>query len=337
MEPIKSRARAAVNTTVAAVSLLALFLAPVDVARAQSCTWAVSPDAPPAATALRAHRIAFHAPTRVAVDSGGNVYVTDPRMGEVTVLDPYGRLSALFGGFDVPVGIAVDQSGRIYVGEQGSGSVAVFDPQWNFLYFLGAGDGEFLLPNDIAIDAEYGWVYVVDSDAHLVKVYASDGAFLFAFGGKGTGPGQFGFPTGIYITPVGVSPSVEVYVADRRNDRIQVLDRDGIFQRCIGGGGFSFQPKFGTLQGLTGDAQGRLYVADAFQGYVQVFDPFGRRVSTIGSFGEGAGQLRTPMDVALDPFNRLLVTSANNARVELYGIDAFTDPREKEQGGRKNK
>lgn len=310
-----------------AVILLALSLWFLKPAFAQTCRWGSSVEAPPSTVSLRSYRGIFHSPARIAVDGDGAVYATDPRMGQVVVRDRYGRLSAVVEGFDVPMGIAVGSDGRIYVSEQGKGSVTVFDGNWNPLYSLGGGGGEFILPNDIAIDADSGWIYVSDSEAHIIKVYASDGGFLFGFGGKGNGPGQFNFPTGVYVTPPGVGPAVEVYVADQNNDRIQVLDRSGNFLRCIGGGGgFSFSKKFGRVQGLTGDAQGRLYVADAFQGYVQVFDPLGYSLSTVGSFGEGRGELRTPMDVVIDPYNRLMVTSTNTSRVESYGLDAFTDP-----------
>ncbi len=312
--------------SIAAILAALSFAFPVSI-RSQTCTWSASAGIPPSSTSLRSYKESFHSPARLAVDGSGYVYVTDPRVGEVVVRDPYGRLASTVEGLNIPMGIAVNKDGRIYVGEQGNGRVTVFDKNWNPLYFLGAGAGEFLLPNDIAIDSDSGWIYVSDSDAHVIKVYApADGAFLFSFGGKGPGPGQFDFPAGVYVRPVGVGPAVEVFVADQNNDRIQVLDRNGNFLRCIGGGSFSFSRKFGRIQGLTGDSLGRLYVADAFQGYVQVLDASGYRLSTIGTFGEGPGQLRTPMDVAIDPHNRLIVSSANNSRVEQFGLDSFTDP-----------
>ena len=56
-----------------------------------------------------------------------------------------------------PLGIAVDAAGRIYLGDEATGSVSVFDEQWGFLYKLGAGDGEFQMPNHIAIDSVSSW------------------------------------------------------------------------------------------------------------------------------------------------------------------------------------
>ncbi|MBI2998789.1 MAG: NHL repeat-containing protein [Deltaproteobacteria bacterium] len=305
----------------AAIIFLGLSLSVPTLGFAQSCRWGSSVEAPPSSVPLRAYRDFFHAPGRVAVDGSGNVYTTDPRAGQVFIRDQYGRLINVLEGLNLPLGIAVDNAERIYVGEHGKGSVTVFDQQWNRLNVFGQGDGEFLIPNDIAVDPQSGWIYVSDSGAHTIRVYAPDGTLLSSFGGPGTGPGQFNFPAGLYMSPLG-----ELFVADQTNDRIQVFDRNGNFLRCIGGSAFSFSSKFGRILGLTGDSQGRLYVADAFQGYVQVFDRFGYRLSTIGTFGNGPGQLRTPMGLAIDIHNRLFVASANTGRVEFFGLDSFSDP-----------
>ncbi len=74
---------------------------------------------------------------------------------------------------------------------------------------------------------------------------------------------------------------------------------------------------------MTGDSQGRLYLADAYQGQVRVFDPQGVELSALGSFGELPGQLRTPSGLAIDDNNRLFVASVNTGRVEVFGLDDF--------------
>ncbi len=304
------------------IATAALFIGLAATASALTCRWGSSGDAPPSAVSLKSYRDFFQAPGRVATDGAGNVYTTDPQAGQVFVRDQYGRLFSVMEGFNRPFGIAVDNNGKIYVGEQGRGSVAVFDQHWNLLNVFGEGDGEFLIPNDITIDPQSGSIYVSDSGAYTIKVYSADGNLISSFGGKGAGEGQFNFPAGLYMSPIG-----ELFVADQNNDRIQVFDRNGNFLRCIGGsGGFSFSRKFGGILGLTGDSRGRLYVADAFQGYVQVFDRLGYVLSTVGSFGQGPGQLRTPMGLAIDIHNRLFVASVNTARLEVFGLDSFSDP-----------
>lgn len=295
---------------------------------AQVCTWStgVIPSvSAPTSTPLRAYKDLLRSPGRLGVDKSGKVYITDPPSGRVFVRDAYGRTVDTIIGFAGPLGIAVDAFGSIYVAEEKTGSVTLFDPAWNPILKLGQGDGEFVLPNHIAIDSVTGFVYVTDSSANVVKVFSPDGTPRFSFGSAGL-PAEFNFPTGIFVSSAG-----EVFVADQNNNnRIQVFDLQGRFLRCFLFGKKSMMGstyKLGRIQGITGDTNGRLYVADTFQGFVQVFDALGADVSTIGSFGDGPGQLQSPVSLAIDRFNRLFVASVGNTRVDVFGLDNFSDPK----------
>jgi len=294
---------------------------------AQDCLWGgTSSMEPPEVTPLGAQNQAFPAPGRLAVDGVGSLYVADPAAGRVLVLDAWGAVVNVKIGLLEPSAVAVGGDGSIYVAEAGAGRVSVFDADWNFVQYLGAGDGEFVLPNDIALASEVGPVYVSDGDGHQVRVYSTSGAFEFAFGEKGTAPGQFDFPAAVYVAQLGGPPgSVRVLVADQNNDRVQIFDSSGTYLWCFGGS--AADRVFGRIVGLTGDDSGRIYVSDAFQGHVQVLDPqLGVVLATIGSFGSGANQLRTPLGLVIDPFNRLMVSAVNNGRVEQFGLDEFTLP-----------
>lgn len=279
----------------------------------------------PVATPLGAYTQSLQAPGRVATDAAGRLYVTDTQAGRVVVFDAVGRQLTALDGFQGPVGIAVDAQGRIYIGEQVTGSVSVFDARWNFLYQLGAGAGEFVLPNHIAttVTGAGTVVYVVDSPANRIKAYIGP-VLVGGFGSTGAGDGQFNFPTGIFIGPAGV-----VYVVDQGNDRVEVFDSQANFSRAFPlktGGGMSLGPS-GRSQGVILDGAGRLYVADTFQGIVKVFDAAsGLYLTGLGSYGEASGQLNAPGGLVLDSFNRLNVASANNGRVESFGVDAFQQP-----------
>jgi DNA-binding beta-propeller fold protein YncE len=294
-------------------------------ARAQRCTWGGTPSMdPPEAIALQSQRALHRSPSRIAVDHAGNVYTTEPAMGRIVVTNPFGGVIDVKEGFQTPSSIAIDHGGSIYVGEREIGAVSVFDAAWNFRHQLGQGVGEFANPNDVTIDPDVlvSGVYVADSGAHVVRVYSPTGDHQMTIGGPGSGPGLFDFPAAVHVSIAG-----EIFVADQNNDRVQVFDGTGAFLRCFGRrSSFSFSRKFGSLLGLTGDALGRLYVADAFRGHVQVFDAQGVVLGAIGSFGDGPGQLRTPVGLAIDPFGRLLVASVNTGRVARFGLDAFSEP-----------
>lgn len=293
-------------------NLMAILLVAAAVSR-------LAADAPaPVAVPLGAYAAPLKAPARVAADAAGYLYVTDPQAGQLAVFDAFGRPVGALPGLGAPLAVAVDARGYLYLSDGQSGSVSVFDAQRNFKYQLGAGAGEFQMPNHLACDpAAPGTVYVSDSKANLIKVY--DGAApVRQFGGAGTSAGLFNFPAGLCVSAAG-----EVFVVDQNNDRVQVCDRAGNFQRQFSLGGSAFSPS-GRSQAAVLDNAGRLYVADTFQGAVKVFDAAtGAALARLGGFGDLPGQLASPAGLALDAQNRLFVASANNGRVELFGLDAF--------------
>ena len=273
--------------------------------------------ASPAVTPLTAYSGSLNAPFRIATDPYGNMFVTEPKAGQVVVLDSAGRQRAIRTGLGKPLGIALDRNGVIYLTDETSGSVSVYDSDWRQLYKLGAGDKEFQLPNHLALgtSAEGTTVYVSDSKANKIKMYRGQ-SLIGEFGTFGTGNGQFDFPAGLCISAAG-----EVFVVDQNNDRVQVFDSSGGFIR-----GFSLGSSSpgGRGQAALLDSALRLYVADAYQGVLKVFDAgTGAMLGQIGTFGESPGQLSSPGGLAMDNFGRLWVASANNQRVEVYGLDGF--------------
>jgi len=63
---------------------------------------------------------------------------------------------------------------------------------------------------NMAVDDEDN-IYVFDRKESHIKVFDKDGEYLRIFGKKGQGPGEFNFPSGVFITPQN-----EIMVADRR-------------------------------------------------------------------------------------------------------------------------
>lgn len=274
--------------------------------------------AAPSAVPLGAYSQSLTAPARIATDNSGNAYVVDPAANSVLVFDPFGRLTATHSGLARPLGIAVDAQNRVYLGEEQNSSVSVLDANWNLLYKLGAGNGEFALPGHIALDPASNTVYVSDSKANTIKVYAG-AALINQFGTYGANTAQFDFPAGITVSPGG-----EVFVVDQNNDRVQVFNRTGTFLRQKSFQTGASPAPTGRRNGIVVDNAGRLLIAESIQGVIGVHDASnGALQGVIGSFGPLPGQLSMPVAAALDPFNRLLVASANNGRVELFGLDTY--------------
>ena len=92
-----------------------------------------------------------------------------------------------------PTNLAVDAQGRIYVSDIGGFRVQQYGPDGDFLrqFGLGSGDrpGEFARPKGVAVDRE-GRVYVVDAATQVVQIFDPQGRLLLFFGElQGDAPG----------------------------------------------------------------------------------------------------------------------------------------------------
>ena len=328
--------RLAVHRELARLALIGLaFGAPLSAEAA--CREAAASTLPmPTWTWLRGWRADFSAPSRLATDGAGRVFATDPGKGQVVWRGADGAMAGRRTGLGKPTGIAVDASGNILVGDQARGRVTFYDEQWNARHALGVGDGEFGLPGDIAIDPANGEIYVSDNVRHVVAVYSSAGLRLRTIGAPApnddspAADGLFRAPTGITIA------GNELLVADQLNFRVQAFDKtSGAFLYCIGNYRASsiFSPASGPArllgmpQGLWVDAAGRLFVADAYQGQIHVIDrDNGARIGSIGAPADTPGALNAPSGILIDAHGRLFVASSNNARLDMFGLDAYADP-----------
>jgi len=142
--------------------------------------------AAPTATPLAPYQGLFRSPTHAALDSQGNLYVTDSRAGTVMKLNVSGTQVAMTNGLSKPLAVAVGNQNRVYVSEEGTGRVRVFDSSLsNAPSSLGSGAGEFQLPNDIAVDTTQsnGWIYVSDSRTNQIRCYTNS-TLIKTFGSK---------------------------------------------------------------------------------------------------------------------------------------------------------
>jgi DNA-binding beta-propeller fold protein YncE len=106
------------------------------------------------------------------------------------------------GDFSAPTNVAVDGDGNIYVTDTLNSRVEIFDADGNFLSTFGKpgdGPGYFFRPKGIAIDSD-GHIWVADQYQDRVQVYNREGQLLTYIGDThANGPGQFKALVGIAI------------------------------------------------------------------------------------------------------------------------------------------
>jgi hypothetical protein len=179
-----------------------------------------------------------------------------PANPPILEFDPSGKLLRSFGSglFAYPHGFTIDRDGNLWVtdvndqetilgmsAKNANGvvmgqEVLKLSPTGKVLMTLGkegvAGTGPdaFDRPTSVAV-APNGDVFVSDGHApnkygtgRIVK-FSKDGHFIKAWGRKGSAPGEFDEPHDLYV---GGSRGW-VYVADRRNNRVQMFDQNGNF------------------------------------------------------------------------------------------------------------
>jgi DNA-binding beta-propeller fold protein YncE len=219
----------------------------------------------------------FKYPHSVAVDSAGNVYVTDAN-NRVSVFDGNGNYLRSFGsGYLLnPRGIAVNSAlGKVYVVDSGDNRVVVFSTTGTYLTnidrYTYPVTGETLYfnnPTGIDINSA-GNVYVTDTGNNRVSVFNSDLVYNTQFSSDVL---ALKAPQGIAIGANG-----NIYVVDHDNYRVVVYDSANMVIRSSVFGSYgSNAGKFSNPRMLT-VYSGNVYVTDSTLNWVTYF-------STTGSY-----------------------------------------------------
>jgi len=213
-----------------------------------------------------------------------------------------------------PYSIATDSKGRIIVSDPGAQGVHIFDFEKQKYKFLSRKDTEknpLISPQCVAVDAQ-DKIYVTDSEAGKVFVFAASGKFERAIGSLKYGEGLFKRPTGIAVD----SAAQRIYVTDTLRDQIFVMDMQGSVLKKIGKQGTgNGEFNFPTELRLSGT---EMAVVDAMNFRVQVLTKEGEYEYAIGKIGEDVGSMFRPKGVGFDSEGHLYIVDGLWSVVQVF-------------------
>jgi sugar lactone lactonase YvrE len=222
-------------------------------------------------------------PKGLAVDTDGNILVTEPHYCRVNLFTPEGRLLAQWG-------------------EQGTNAGQLSFPRAAVVNSRG----------DLVV-CEFQMVERVQRFTLEQLAEGGIGArFMSSFGSRGSGPGEFNRAEGLFI-----DDQDHVLVADACNHRIQVFDAEGRFLRQFGRAG-NAAGELSYPYDVCVDGEGRHYVCEFGNSRVQIFDAAGTSLEILGGPGAVPGMFNNPWGVALDSQGNLYVADSQNHRVQKF-------------------
>ncbi len=229
----------------------------------------------------------------------------------------WGRMGFSEGRFQKARAITISPEDELYIVDK-MGRLQVFDVDGNFLRGWGTPKIDQGKPVGLGWSND-GLLMVADTHYFRVLFYTPQGELVESrtIGGEfGDEPGQFHFVTDV------VQDKRGFYIVGQYGqvDRIQEFDPDGKFVRMFGSQGREIG-QFSRPQGLELDSEGLLWIADACNHRIQVYDmtPTEPKLAMMwGDPGDQVGQLQTPYGLVFDQDGTLLVCEYANHRIQRF-------------------
>lgn len=235
----------------------------------------------------------FNTPTDVAVDSKGNLFVSDGLNHCIRKITPLGVVETLAGSgnpgfvdgigksakFNYPEGLIIDGQDNIYVADADNHSIRKITPDGIVTTIAGDGirgfknghtaSSRFNEPVSLAIEKK-GTIYVSDYSNHCIRKITQAGEVSTVAGNGLPGFEDGQVSSALFYNPKGIHMDTEgnIYVADLNNYRIRKISATGIVTTIAGTGragyidGKANSSLFHLPSDVVVDVKGNIYVAD---------------------------------------------------------------------------
>ena len=266
----------------------------------------------------------FKTPAGLAFDPEGNLYIADRENHRVRKIDTSGNISTFAGigkaGFsgdggpavraklNLPSGLATDKKGNLFISDRSNDRIRVVDKKGVIRTYAGSGVAGFQgdagpalkaqldKPFGIALD-EAENLYIADrnnnrvrkvSPEGIITTVAGDGGFFFMGDNGPAYRASVAAPTGVAVDKKG-----NLYIADRNNNRIRLVDKLGMIRTVAGTGQQDYNGDSETARetnlylpfGLIVDSNDNLLIIDRSHYRIRRIDPKSGEVETVAGNG----------------------------------------------------
>lgn len=245
-------------------------------------------------------------PVRVTATSSGWA-ATYTRDDKAIIFDANGNKLRAIANLHSPLAIAYQSPDSLFIGEQNPSRVSVWKASDGTL--VRSFGTDLSKPSDIVITTTK--VYVLDSAACVVKVYDMSGNSLQSIGNAA----QLMHPTTLSLD----TRTNTLFIGELTTGIIHVYDLNGTWKRDIGWFG-SLEGAFARLDGVAWSDLGLAIASDPFLSRIQAIDANGNYKAQVGAFGSAAGQVKTPLDVAMGSGQSFAIADFGNDRLDVFRL-----------------
>jgi len=256
----------------------------------------------------------FKQPSGVAVNSHGNIIVSDTENHRIQVftsngifLFEFGSFGSNNGQFDGPSGVAVSKENNIIVSDLGNYRIQIFDQYGAFIRKFGSkghGDDQFDLPIALAVSAD-NYIIVGDHYNGTIQVFESTGTLVRKF------------KLDYDILAIAINHNNNVLITVVQSNEIYEVNLEGKMIKVID----TSEQNIVELSGIAVTNDNNIVITDGENNNILILDYNGTLITKVGSKGVANGEFNTILGVTVDALynnNSIIVADKDNNRIQIF-------------------